>query len=62
MLCGVLWCVASCRVVLWLWYVVVSGVGLWYVVVFTLRGVVWRCSVLLCVLLRDGSCRLSGLR
>ena len=57
MLCGVLWRVASCRVVSWLWHVVVSGVGLWYVVVFTLSAVVWRCSVLWCVALGVGTWR-----
>ena len=52
MLCGVWWHVASCLVLSWLWYVVAWGAGLRYVVVFTLRGVVWCSSVLWCVALR----------
>ena len=36
---------------------VLWGNGLWYVVVFTLRGVVWHCNVLWCVALRVGTWR-----
>ena len=49
--CYVVWCVVACCVVVvvsWLWYVGVFGAGLRYVEVFTLCGVVWRCSVLWC--------------
>ena len=55
MLFGVMWRVASCRVVSWLCFVVVSGAALRYVVVFTLPGVVWRCCVLWYVALRVGT-------
>ena len=55
LLCGVLWRGASCLVVSWVWYVVVSGIGLWYVAVFALRAVVWRCSVSWQVALRVGT-------
>ena len=60
MWCGVLWRVVSCQVQSWLLHVVASGVGLWYVVVFTLRGVVRRCIVLCCAALCFGTWRAPG--
>ena len=54
-LCGVLWHVASCWVVSWLWFVVLSGAGLRFVVVFRLCGVVWRRSASWCAVFHVGT-------